>query len=176
VNTTNTTTRFTCRLGAALALVLALLTAGCAPMAAPPPAADLLIGNAPRVVDGDTLRVTIDSEERRVRILGIDTPEAGDCGHDESAERLAELIDVDDLTLALDPVADPEDRYGRILAYVATADIDDIGLALIDEGLAAAWWPSSAPTPTRGRAYQEAESEAQRSGRGSWALCDTVGR
>ena len=39
-----------------------------------------------RVVDGDTLDV---SSGERVRLIGIDTPEVGECGDDEAAAVLA---------------------------------------------------------------------------------------
>lgn len=43
------------------------------------------------------------------------------------------------------------------------ADDHDVGLILINEGLAAAWWPRTAATPERGPGYQLAQQHAQES-------------
>lgn len=127
------------------------------------------------VVDGDTIDVQIGNEQRRVRILGIDTPERDECGHDDATNRLNALLTDATLTLSHDPAADQEDQYGRLLGYL-DVDEHDIGLILINEGLAAAWWPRSAPTPARGPAYQEAQYAAEDAGIGSGEHCDQVGR
>lgn len=127
------------------------------------------------VVDGDTLRVTIEGTSERVRILGIDTPERGECGAEEATAYLTQLVGEGPLSVVPDPVADLRDRYDRILAYVEV-DGADVGLALVEAGYAVAWWPNSAPTPTRGLAYQHAQTAAEKAGKGSWATCTTIGR
>ncbi len=40
------------------------------------------------VVDGDT----IDVDGRRVRFIGVDTPERGQCGYREAKQRVAQLV------------------------------------------------------------------------------------
>ena len=37
------------------------------------------------IIDGDTIDVLLDGERTRVRIIGIDTPERGECGYQRAA-------------------------------------------------------------------------------------------
>lgn len=73
------------------------------------------------------------STGERVRLLGIDTPERGECHFGTASDRMAELVLHREVTLTRD--RRDSDRYGRLLRYV---DVDgvDAGLTLIREGLA----------------------------------------
>jgi endonuclease YncB( thermonuclease family) len=89
------------------------------------------------IVDGDTLDL---SNGERVRFIGIDTPEMGECGYNEAKANLS--------TMALGKVAtlspgarDNTDRYGRVLRYVDVGGLDT-GLAQIKAGLAIARYDS----------------------------------
>lgn len=90
------------------------------------------------VVDGDTLHV---AGSGRVRLLGIDTPEHGECGFDRAGDALAGLV----LHKAVGLVPPDPDRgtdvYGRLLRYVDVGDTD-AGLTLIARGLAVARYDS----------------------------------
>src|SRR4051812_19757191 len=76
-----------------------------------------------RVVDGDTVAVSIDGagdEERSVRLLGIDTPETHrpgtpiECGGPEATANMERLAPPGTrVTLESDPSQDRVDRYGR---------------------------------------------------------------
>lgn len=90
------------------------------------------------VIDGDTLAL---ADGRRVRLLGINTPEIGRDG--KPSEPLAEdarslLRDLagpgTDLRLRLD--VERFDRYGRLLAHVFAASGENIQARLLDAGLA----------------------------------------
>ena len=98
---------------------------------------------APRVVDGDTLDVNDGAASETVRILGIDTPERGECGFAAAAEYLVGLLGpVDEVMLsAAGSGKDDQDGYGRILGYVDAGGVD-VGLALITQGLAIARYDS----------------------------------
>jgi endonuclease YncB( thermonuclease family) len=89
-----------------------------------------------RVVDGDTLEL---GNGETVRLVGIDTPEVGECGFEQASARLGELALGRSVTLA----ASDEDRdyYGRLLRYVDVGAVD-AGLTLIREGLAIARYDS----------------------------------
>lgn len=116
--------------------VLGVLT-GCTPPP-PEPIHSFEQVEVEHVTDGDTLRVTIDGTEERVRILGIDTPELEPpepCAS-EATDRLTDLIDEQPVTLTRDPAVPERDRYDRILAYVETATGEDTGAVLLSEGLA----------------------------------------
>lgn len=93
------------------------------------------------VVDGDTIDVRhTDGTEERVRIVGIDTPERGECGFGEASSAMATLVQGATVDLVAG-ARDDRDRYGRILRYV---DVDgtDAGLTLIEGGLAIARYDS----------------------------------
>ena len=134
------------------------------------------------VSDGDTFTaVSADGERVRIRLLGIDAPEAArdgqpaECGAEQAAEVLRGLIAGRPVSVAFDPVADPVDRFGRQLAYV-TVDGRDVALALVQQGMAEAWYPASEPEPTRYGDYWAAQRAARAANTGLWARCETVGR
>lgn len=89
------------------------------------------------VVDGDTVDV---AGVGRVRVIGIDTPERGECGFDEAAEAVTALVLGQTVTL-VPGAEDDTDRYGRLLRYV-DVDQTDVGLRLLESGLAAARYDS----------------------------------
>ena len=91
-------------------------------------------GTATRVVrwvDGDTVETT----RGTVRLIGIDTPERGDCGS-RAATRHVQVIAPAGSRVSLGNPASVVDRdkYGRILRYVATPAGRDLGLAQIRDG------------------------------------------
>jgi endonuclease YncB( thermonuclease family) len=88
------------------------------------------------VVDGDTLDL---ADGRRVRLVGMDTPEVGECGFAEAAAALTRLTLGKRVTLV--PSDEDRDQYGRLLRYVDVAGVD-VGLRLIQRGLAIARYDS----------------------------------
>ncbi len=164
---------------AAAALLLAAL-AGCQHPTTQPEAGQRL--DVVSVADGDTLTArTAAGDKVRVRILGIDAPEVAkdgqpaQCGADDARAALLALVDGQTVELIPDPVSDAQDRYGRLLGYV-TAQGVDVGAALIDAGMAAAWYPRSAAEPSRSRSYRAAQVRAESAGAGLWNQCPTIGR
>ncbi len=89
-----------------------------------------------RIVDGDTLEL---GNGETVRLAGIDTPEVGECGCEESSARLGELVEGREVTLAESD--EDRDQYGRLLRYVDLGDVD-AGYRLIRDGLAIARYDS----------------------------------
>ena len=63
------------------------------------------------VVDGDTFKI---EGGRRVRLMGVNTPEAGKCLSDKSKDKLSELVLGKEVVLK-DQFSDP---FGRIMANV----------------------------------------------------------
>ena len=90
-----------------------------------------------RVIDGDTIDVTLFGGERlRVRLFGADAPEAGGDCFDEATMRLRQLAARELLLLRDERL---EDSGGRQLRYAFTGEGRSIEAVLIDEGLATAW-------------------------------------
>lgn len=88
-----------------------------------------------RVVDGDTVVV---STGATVRLLGIDTPERGQCGYREATENMRRLTQGKAVTLT---GGTTKDRYGRLVRYVGAGRVD-AGLEQIKAGLATARYDS----------------------------------
>ncbi|MDR1379843.1 MAG: thermonuclease family protein [Synergistaceae bacterium] len=86
------------------------------------PGGDVLSGTVTRVVDGDTIHVTVAGEDRTVRLIGVDTPETvhprkpvefyGKEASDFTKKNLTNK------TVWLEYDVAPLDRYNRHLAYV----------------------------------------------------------
>ena len=91
------------------------------------------------VYDGDTLVL---SDGRKVRLLGINTPEvrhkgnSGDAGGEEAKQWLKNKLSYAKVRLVTD--VEKTDKYGRTLAHVFTENKDHINLQLIEAGLAEA--------------------------------------
>lgn len=125
-----------------------------------------------RVVDGDTIIVHAEGEDRTVRIIGVNTPETVDprkpveCFGKEASQALKEKLLVgDEVTLIADPSQTEEDRYGRWLRYVEKNN-EDIGTWLIESGYAQEY-TYKVPYEKQGE-YAAAEEEARTQERGLW--------
>ena len=117
------------------------------------------------VVDGDTIVVERPGQEARVRIVGINTPEAGECLADEAADRLDDLVGGDTVRLVVD-TSDVDD-FDRLLRYVETADGVDVGAVLVTDGLAIA--RRFEPDTARAITYERLQATARDAGVGLWA-------
>lgn len=89
------------------------------------------------VVDGDTIRL---QSGAYVRLIGIDTPEVGECGYRAAKRKLDKWVGGQARLVNPDSV-DNSDHYGRLLRYVHDSG-RDAGLSLIKLGLAKARYDS----------------------------------
>ncbi len=90
-----------------------------------------------RVIDGDTVVIAGDE---RVRLIGVDTPEKGQCGFDEAKQALMKLLASGTATFYSGTTSD-KDKYDRLLRYIEVEGID-VGLNLISNGFAIARYDS----------------------------------
>ena len=90
-----------------------------------------------RVIDGDTVVI---SGDERVRLIGIDTPENGQCGFDEAKQAIEKLLASGSATFYSGTTSD-KDKYDRLLRYIEVEEID-VGLNLISNGFAIARYDS----------------------------------
>lgn len=131
----------------ALAAVSLLGISGCMPEPPPPDTSVTLLS----VVDGDT----IETSEGTVRLIGVDTPERGECDYDDAAGEILAVIAPGDSILLEHPAGqDDTDRYDRLLRYVSTASGDDIGLLQLEAGHAVARYDSLDGYPKHPRESQ----------------------
>jgi len=89
-----------------------------------------------KIIDGDTLMVKINDKETAVRLIGIDTPESGQCFGKEATDRAKELMENKKVKLDVDETQDDKDKYGRLLRYIYLEDGTFINKKLIEDGVA----------------------------------------
>lgn len=95
-----------------------------------------------RVVDGDTLKVSMDGNEETVRLIGINTPETVDprrpveCFGKEASSRMKEMAQGKLVYVETDVSQGMRDTYGRLLAYVYLEDGQMLNRKMIAEGYA----------------------------------------
>jgi len=123
------------------------------------------------VYDGDTVKL---SDGRRVRLIGINTPEVGHDGevsqpHAQQARAfLKDLLDKHNRVLQLQYGRETRDHYGRLLAHVFLEDGSNVATRLLEKGLATALVVP--PNTWAQDCYQAFENAARTAGRGLWAL------
>ena len=71
--------------------------------------------NITNIVDGDTIDVFINNITRRVRLLGINTPEKGERGFEEATNFLKQF---ENKTIVLERTIEDKDKYERLLRYI----------------------------------------------------------
>jgi micrococcal nuclease len=129
-----------------------------------------------RVVDGDTIVVSVNGNNERVRYIGVDTPESVkpntpvEC-YAKVASRLNEEM-VGGKTVILTPGPEQRDRYGRLLAYVRTKEGIDVNRELISRG--AARTLEIAPNTQRASEFSVLEAKARNEQAGLWGLCGSA--
>lgn len=93
-----------------------------------------------RVVDGDTIIISMNGKDERLRLIGVDTPESV---HPDSSKNIPEgkiasdyvkeLIEGKEVGVEFD--VQERDKYGRLLAYVYSGDMM-LNKHLLEEGYA----------------------------------------
>jgi|GEM_PF-762331 len=136
------------------------LPAGAECIPAHPPEAATMV----RVVDGDTIEVSVDGRTATVRYIGVNTPEQGQPYYQEATDANRRLLGDGRLLLYKD--VSETDGYGRLLRYVVAGD-RFVNLELVKAGYAqAATYP---PDVACSQAFVAAEREARSSQVGLWA-------
>ena len=160
---------------AALALA-AVLVSGCgeADEAADEPAAGSTVTvPVTRVVDGDTVEVTLDGSTEDVRYIGVDTPESVspgepvECFGRRAGEFNRELVEGERVSLTFDE--ELRDRYGRLLAYVRVDGLL-VNAELVRRGMARTL--EIEPNTARAELLARLQRRAGSLGRGLWSACD----
>jgi micrococcal nuclease len=125
-----------------------------------------------RVVDGDTIEVSIEGATEDVRYIGVDTPESAIPGEPvECFGRRASALNerlVSGRTVRLRFDSERRDRYGRLLAYVHARG-RFVNAELVRRGFARTLTipPNEAHAPLFARLARA----AGRAGRGLWDVC-----
>ena len=95
-------------------MALAILLAGLA--TAPAMAQTPVPATVTHVVDGDTVDAQLpDGNVVRVRLIGIDAPERGECGSERATEYMESIALDQQVALVADPTQPAVDAFGRSL-------------------------------------------------------------
>ena len=140
-----------------------------------------------RVVDGDTLKLMVDGESVRVRLIGINAPESvapeeernTEEGNDASAFLKGYLQEGDSVWLMFD--TEPYDQYDRMLAYVWTevptsfTDPDEVRTKMLNAYLADQGYVvvhAYNPNDAYCDMLHDFADDAEANGRGLWEISD----
>lgn len=176
-------------------LLLALLVAGCQKTPQPPPAptdtptvpaptatptvpaptatptaiagipVDAVEATLLRVVDGDTIHVSIQDKEETVRYVGVDTPERNQPGYQAATEANRALLG--DGMLYLEPDQSDRDNFGRLLRFVYTGDGTFVNRELVFQGWAQP--VEYSPDISRATEFRQMARDAAEAKRGFWS-------
>jgi len=124
-----------------IALLLSACTFGFDPNVPPATSNPGGGGNAPagqdavvtRVVDGDTIDVTINGQAFSIRYVGMNTPERGEACYEAATQ--ANALFVQGKTVRLVKDVSEADRFGRLLRYVYVDGLF-VNQALVEQGFA----------------------------------------
>ncbi|MDA2921994.1 thermonuclease family protein [Patescibacteria group bacterium AH-259-L07] len=119
-------------------------------------------------IDGDTIKVEVNDDTRRVRLIGIDAPEKGECYYEEARTALASLVEGE--RVRLETGSSDVDVYGRWLRYVYVSGDIFVNRYLLRNGYA------QTDLDPHNKQYDQdfisAREEAIRQDRGLWSACD----
>lgn len=131
------------------------------------------IAKVSKVVDGDTIEVSLNGKTERVRLIGVDSPEVADerkpvrCFGKEASNKAKEVLDGKIVSLESDPTQGEKDRYGRLLRYVFLNDLN-FNKFMLSEGYAHEYTYNSNPYKYQ-LEFRKAEGKARENKKGLWA-------
>lgn len=93
-----------------------------------------------RVVDGDTADISINGQDERIRLVGLNTPETVDprrpveCFGLEASNKARDILTGQKVRIETDPTQGMRDKYQRLLAYAFLPDGTLFNKTMIEEG------------------------------------------
>jgi micrococcal nuclease len=148
---------------------------GCTP-AEPGPAQPIASATVERVVDGDTVVLSIGGAEERVRLIGVDAPESvapevpQQCYGAEASQALTDLLPPGTEVRVVRDL-EGRDRYERLLLYLyRSPDELFVNRWLVESGFADA--VSYEPNVAHESEFNQAKQAAIAAGAGLWGQCE----
>lgn len=129
--------------------------------------------NVVKVVDGDTIDVSINGETKRLRLIGINTPETVDprtpveCFGKEASDKAKSLLTGKKVSLEADSTQGELDKYSRLLRYAFLEDGTNFNLYMIKEGYAYEYTYNTAYKYQK--EFKEAQTYAKANNKGLWS-------
>lgn len=127
-----------------------------------------------RVVDGDTLVITLAGDDERLRLIGVDTPETVkpdapvECFGPEASQFTKDLLPPGTRVLVQRDV-EARDDFDRLLGYVFLADGTFVNLELLRQGFATPL--RIEPNTAYADVFATAARSAEQAGLGLWGAC-----
>jgi micrococcal nuclease len=129
-----------------------------------------------RVIDGDTVILSIAEGSERVRLVGVDAPESvspsvpDQCYGKEASQALHDLLPAGS-AVHIQRDTEARDHYGRLLLYLYRSDDGlFVNQWMLTSGLADDL--AIEPNTTFAGPFESARREAEQSGTGLWGHCD----
>lgn len=126
-----------------------------------------------RIIDGDTIVVSLGGKEEKVRLIGVNTPETVDprkpveCFGKEAKEYMKQLLSGKKVRLEADTTQQERDRYGRLLRYIFLENGLLVNQVLIRDGYS---YEYTYDLPYKYQSeFKKAETDARNAGRGLWS-------
>jgi len=160
-----------------LAVVVAAVLLGACSHASATKTAAQAAGTATveRVVDGDTIIVHVNGRRKRVRFIGMDTPESVkpntpvQCFAIAASNRTKQLLPAGTAVRLVGDV-EQRDKYKRLLAYVyRVKDNLFVNLSLVRDGYAVPY--TFPPNVAHTNEFVSAAADARQAGRWLWSAC-----
>lgn len=134
-----------------------------------------------KVVDGDTIKVSIDNKTETIRLIGVDTPETVDprravgCFGREASDFTKKTLSNQNIKLESDVLSGDRDKYQRLLRYVFLEDGQNFNQVLIENGYGHEYTYNSTPYKYQS-IFKQAQIDARDNSRGLWAkgVCDKI--
>jgi micrococcal nuclease len=149
------------RAAAQVALGLSAALFSCAPSGLPGQQTSVCVVG--HIVDGDSFRCR---DGRKVRLIGIDSPEQRQRPHGAQAQAALLRMAPPGTALRLESDIAATDRYGRVLAYAWLKSVL-VNEALVQEGWAVQY--TVPPNVKYADRFGRAQKEARARGRGLWS-------
>jgi len=128
-----------------------------------------------KIIDGDTLKIKTGTlKTRKVRLIGINAPEKGECYFDESKQALTDVTE--DKLINIEKDISGLDEYSRLLRYVVVINSNPeednipVNYYMIRNGFA--FYQSSSPDNRYRDLFITAQRQAQTDNLGLWKECD----
>ena len=127
-----------------------------------------------KVVDGDTIHISYNGKDEKVRFVGLDTPETKDprkpiqCFGREATAKMTELAENKKVRLEFDKTQGERDKYGRLLAFVYNEDNKNLAYEMIRQGYGNEYTYNSNPYKYQSE-FKEAAHKAREENKGLWA-------
>lgn len=124
-----------------------------------------------RVCDGDTISISYEGKEEKVRFLRVDTPESNHPDKKQNIPMGKTAAEYTEKRLAgksvdLEFEGERKDRHGRLLAYVFIGG-KNYCLELVEQGLSP-YYTKYGPSKKYDKEFKEAERQARKQGLGIW--------